>query len=257
MRPVFVGGAGLWSPGYSSPGDWLEGRHDSSVIRPPCAMIDSRIKRHTSLVTRMATEAIGQAAVQSGANLGEVPMVFGSSNGEILTAFLLLDMIEADGIPSPARFMNSVHNTASGHVSISHGNTGFSTSLAAGLSTFAMCMLEAITWLELRGGSIMISVADESLPDHLSVFGRYDPLGLAFQLSADAPSAGNLGRLSNLRRECHREPPGVIPGKLRANPVAVGLLLLEALLRGRCGPVPVALDADGWCVDLLAPEAVS
>ena len=94
--------------------------------------------------------------------------VFGSAYGEILIAFEQLDMIEREGVPSPARFKNSVHNTASGHVSIATGNTGFTTALAAGPATFAMCLLEAWVWLETHGGSVIVSVADEPLPDHLA-----------------------------------------------------------------------------------------
>ena len=65
MRPVHVAGIGLWTPGYPSPRAWLEGRHDPAAVRPTCALLDSRIGRYTSLVTRMAVEAMEQAAPQA------------------------------------------------------------------------------------------------------------------------------------------------------------------------------------------------
>jgi len=216
-------------------------------------MLGSRNGRYTSLMTRMAIAALEQAGAQSGATLSEVPTVFGSANGEIQTAFDQLDKIERESVPSPARFKNSVHNTASGHVAIATGNTGFSTALAAGRATFAMCLLEAWAWLELHGSSIIVSVADESLPDHLSIAGRYDPLGIALHLGALPPAAGALGRLSGLQpRGQLSTPASVIPGELSTNPCAAGLLLVEALLQGRAGTVPVELGGEGWSVELQA-----
>ena len=43
---------------------------------------------------------------------------------------------------------------------------------------------------------------------------------------------------------------GELPDRLRKNPCAASLPLLEALLRGTTGPVRVELDGEGWCVDL-------
>ena len=257
MRPVHVAGVGFWTPGYPSPRAWLDGWHDPAATRPTCALLDSRIGRYTSLVTRMAVEALEQAATQGGVRLKEAPTIFGSAYGEIRTAFDQLDMIEREGVPSPARFKNSVHNTASGHVSIATGNTGFSTSLAAGPATFAMCLLEAFAWLEAHGRSVIVAVADEPLPDHLAAVGRYDPLGMAFHLSADSRAAGGLGRLSDLRRRNLEWSPAGVPERLVKNPCAAGLPLVEAVLGRRSGMVPVELAGEGWSVELRAGEGAA
>ncbi len=254
MRPVHIAGVGLWTPGFATPQAWADRRHDPSELRPGCAMLQSRIGRYTSLVTRMAVAALEQAAARSGTDMKEVQTVFGSAYGEIRIAFEQLDMIEREGVPSPARFKNSVHNTASGHVSIATGNMGFTTALAAGPATFAMCLLEAWVWLETHGGSVIVSVADEPLPDHLSGVGRYDALGLAVQLSADRPEKGTGGRLSALKR---REDLGVttdIPQALVQNPCAAGLPLIDAVLHEHSGTVPVELGRSGWSVDLRFGE---
>lgn len=257
MRPVFVAGIGLWMPGYPSPKAWVEGRCDGAVTSPSCAILSSRFGRYTSLLTRMAVETVEQAAAWTRANLREIPTVFGSAYGEIQIAFKQLDMIEREGVPSPARFKNSVHNTASGHVSIATGNMGFSTALAAGRTTFAMCLMEAWAWLETHRGSIIVSIADEPLPDHLSSVGRYDPLGVAFHLSAEPPPAQSQGRLSGLRRRNRIESAARIPDRLAKNPCAVSLLLVEAVLRNLGGTVPVEIGGEGWSVDLQPREAAA
>lgn len=254
MRPVRVAGVGLWTPGYASPRAWIEGKNDPAATRPACTMLDSRIGRHTSLVTRLAIEALEQAAAQGGAHLNEVPTIFGSAYGEIRTAFDQLDMIEREGVPSPARFKNSVHNAASGHFSIASGNMGFSTALAAGPATFAMCLLEAFAWLEVHRSSVIVSVSDEPLPDHLAAVGQYDPLGIAFHLSADPRARGGLGELSNLRRRGREFSPMSLPERLAKNPCGAALLLVEAVLRRRSGTVPVELGGEGWSVEIRTGE---
>ncbi len=252
MNPLHVLGVGFWSPGYASPGAWLEQSHDPAAIRPACEMLSPRIGRYTSQVTRMAVEALAQAARQSEVDLRKVPTVFGSANGEIQIAFQQLDMIEQDGVPSPARFKNSVHNTASGHVSIAAGNMAFSTALAAGGATFAMCLLEAWAWLQARPGEVIVSVADESLPEHLSSVGQYDSMGIAFCLSS-GPSAGkNLGCIADLGRSQEPVPMPVIPKRLACNPMAAGIALMEAVHHGRSGIVPVQVGGEGWRVDFRA-----
>ncbi len=252
MKPAIVAGVGLWTPGYPTARAWVDGRNDPAATRPVCTMLNSRIGRYTSQVTRMAIEALQQAAAPSALDLREVQSIFGSAYGEIRTAFDQLDMIASEGVPSPARFKNSVHNTASGHVSIATGNMGFSTSLAAGSATLAMCLLEAFAWLDRHGGSLIVVVADEPLPDHLALVGRYDSLGIAFLLCTTTPGAGRFGRLSNLRRDRDRKSETAIPPHLIRNPCAGGLALVSALATKRSGPVAVEIGGEGWCVDFQA-----
>lgn len=247
MKPVHVTGVGLWTTGYPSAAAWVAQHPNPASTQPAPSLLRSRIGRYTSLVTRMAVEALEQAAAQGGASLPDVATVFGSAYGEIRTAFEQLDMIEREGVPSPARFKNSVHNTASGHVSIATGNMGFSTALAAGRTTFAMCLLEAFAWLNAQSGDLIVAVADEPLPEHLGDLGRYEALGAAFLLSSRLPEK-SLGQLSNVRNECAGPPPR-LPDDLVKNPCAVAVLLVDAVLRRRGGPIPIALGADGWSAD--------
>ncbi len=251
MRPIFVTGLGVWAPGFPNAEAWSIGQKDPSATRPTCDILNPRIGRYCSLVTRMAVEVFIQAGRQAGADLSQVASVFGSAYGEIQIAFEQLEMIRQEGVPSPARFKNSVHNTASGHVSIATGNTGFSTAVAAGPATVAMSLLESWAWLEAHGGAVIVCVADEPIPEYLTSAVPYQPLGIGLHLCAE-PAAENLGRLSAIRRG---DGPGSsdgegIPRRFRGNPCAPALLLFEALLGRRSGTVPLELGGSGWCADL-------
>ncbi len=255
MKPIFVTGLGFWAPGIPDAEALSAGREDPSVTRPPCDILNPRIGRYCSLVTRMAVEAFTQAGRQAGADLSRVASVFGSTYGEIQIAFEQLEMIRQEGVPSPARFKNSVHNTASGHVSIAAGNTGFSTAIAAGGATFAMALLEAWAWLEAWGGAVIVCVADEPVPEFLTDDAPYQALGAAFHLCAE-PATLALGRMSGLRRSELRQPEAAAAatGRWAGNPSAAALPLFEALLAGRAGTVPLEPGETAWCADLEAPS---
>ena len=256
MRSVWVTGVGLWAPGFPTAEAWLARHEDPSVVRPTCDILNPRIGRYCSLVTRMAIETFTQAGRRARADLSEVASVFGSAYGEIRIAFEQLEMIRLEGVPSPARFKNSVHNTASGHVSIATGNTGFSTALAAGQATFAMSLLESWVWLETHGGEVIACVADESPPEYLTAAAPYQPLGVAFALCSE-PGATALGRLSAIRRGEGHGGADRIPERWAGNPCAAALLLVEAILHERSGIVPLEPGKKAWCADLEIETEVS
>jgi len=255
MKPVHVTGIGVWTPGYASAQDWVDRRYDPAATHPPARLLNSRIGRYTSLLTRMALEVIEQAANQAGLDPGKPAMVFGSANGEIQIAIEQLDMIRQEGVPSPARFKNSVHNTAVGHAAIATGNMNFSTAIAAGSSTLAMSLLEVWVWLETHGGDAIVSVADERLPPFLENVANFAPLGVAVALSAD-PTPGSSGlRLSALEPRKDLDNP-TLDDRWIENPSAPGLLLADALMRRQEGIVALETGGEGWSVDVqVQPEA--
>jgi hypothetical protein len=251
MKPAWVLGAGLWAPRFDGIGPWIEGRRATAPGEPKAAIVPPRLARRTSFLTRMAAEALGQAA--AGADLSQVMTVYASAYGEVQTLAALLEMLHSDGILSPARFHNSVHNTPSGHISIATANRAFSTTLAAGAETVAMGLFEALALLDDRGGEAIVVFADEA-PAQIGL-PPFESLAVAVRLSAQAPPSGALGRLSGLRRaEGLRVPE--IQAEFAHNPVAPSLKLAEAIRLGRSGPVPLTLDPrGGWAVDLEAGEA--
>jgi hypothetical protein len=221
MRPVHVLGFGVWS----------------GPSEPKAALIPPKLARRTSFLSRLSAEVAGQAA--AGKEL--LRTVHASAYGEVQTLQVLLDMLNADGILSPARFHNSVHNTAAGHLSIATGNRAFSTTVSAGADTVAMGLLEAMALLQDGGQDVLLICADEApgpfgLPD-------FQSLAVALHLSARAP--GSLGSVQNLRKagEAKKWQP---PPELAHNPVAPALALVQAIQERRAGRVPLG----GWSVDL-------
>ncbi len=251
MRPIHLTGLGFWSPGFADVTAWREGRPDAAVDKPRCRLVDPRLKRGSSRFSNMLGEVVEQAATAAGLDVRTVPTIYGSSLGEIETMCILLKMLwEEEGKLSPNRFKNSVHNAASGLVSIGTVNTSFSTAIAGGDRTFETSLLEAWAYLLDAGGSAIVAIADDKPPEPLDSLGDYGPLAVGFALSAD-PVEGAL-RLSDLRRAsgpiaAHAR----VPEELAPNCAAACLELLDAALARRAGTVSLALPGRaGMCVDV-------
>lgn len=141
---------------------------------PDCSIVPSRMRRATSLLTKMLVASSAQTlhSVFGDEHLQEestdVAIVFGSAHGEIQIAVDQMAMMhDGHGQISPARFKNSVHNTAAGLISIVTKNRSASTAIAAGDDTFAMCLLEGILLLN-QYPYVMVAVGEENLPTPLS-----------------------------------------------------------------------------------------
>jgi hypothetical protein len=250
LKPAWVLGTGLWTPWFDGVDPWTVGKRAPTPGEPRAAIVPPRLMRRTSFLTRMAAEVLGQAA--AGADLSQVMTVYASAYGEVQTLATLLEMLSSDGILSPARFHNSVHNTAGGHISIATANRAFSTTLAAGPETVAMGLFEALALLDDRGGDAIVIFADEA-PGKFGL-PPFESLAVAVHLAAQPP-AGALARLSGLRRAEGLRVPEV-RADFAHNPVAPSLALVEAIRLGRSGPVPLTLDPrGGWIVDLEAADA--
>lgn len=242
-------GCGLWTPGFASWPARAAGAPDPRVAEPPCADVPARLLRGTSTVTRVAIEVTAQAAKEGSAALADVATVFASELGEVQTAVTLLAMIRAEGVPSPMRFKNSVHNTASGTASIAWQNTRFSTALSAGPDLVAMGLLEAWAWLDLHGGDLALSFAEEEIPAPLPGHESYPALGVAFLLST-RPGGAHGVTLDALRRDAS-VGPAVAPAGHAGDACAPALALLDAVTGRRAATVPLSLDAGSpWCVDV-------
>lgn len=229
MMRAAVLGVGRWSP-------------DGAAARPACAGVPASLLRGTSLATAIAVDVLRQAARAGGADLAATPTVFGSTLGEVQTAVALNAMIRAEGIPSPMRFKNSVHNAPAGVASIAHGSTRFSTSLSAGEDLVGVCLLEALAWLDANGGDVLVAIAEEDVPAPLPQRDAYAPLGVALHLRA---GGGDL-TLSRLRLDASA------PSLAHEGPPArSALALLDALAARRAGGVSLSRDpARPWCVDV-------
>jgi hypothetical protein len=249
VRPAFVRGLGLWTPGFRSAADWCEGKRDDAVRAPEASLLDGAVKRRASLVTRVAIEAFGQAARAGGADLARTASVWGTANGESTATVELLAMMgRGEGRLSPTRFHGSVHNTAAGCASIACGNERFSTTLSGGEELAGACLLEAMLLLDEGEAEVVLVLADETYAPPLGPDPPGAPLGLALHLAAEA--RGALARLSGLRFDAGggpADPPDVFAGLA----IAAALPLLE-LVHAR-GAATLALQrgpAPRWRVDV-------
>ena len=247
MRPVHLTGIGLFAVGFPNLEAFVRDEPQPSVTdAPPNAWVPQRLGRGTSLLTRMLGECAAQAAKHGGVDPKTCATVYGSALGEFETMVLLLDTIfRGDGQLSPMRFKNSVHNAASGLGSIGQGNAGFSTALAAGRRSFEASMLEGLVLASETGGDVIVSVADDELPEPFSELGAAAGLGVAFALRCEAPAESILGTVIDLRPS--REPaPAVTHFRGRSvaafakNPTLSALPLVEALLARTKGPYALA-----------------
>jgi len=261
-----VMGVGAWLPGFPDARALVEGVRRDDADAPP-ARLPVRMRRRTSLLIRMVAEVAAQASEQSGISLGTIPVVVGSAYGELGTTMEMLHEIAVDRGVSPFRFHNSVHNTASGYLSIAHENRCPATSLAAGAQTAAMALLEARTLLEDRGGDVLVVVADETLPAALTS-AIATPVSAAVILRALPGSEGEtsaaeraLGWLGDLRPEPLAPVGHARPADPDAGPARAFLRLVLAALAARARPdaAPVRIDLTGpgerpWAVTVGPPR---
>lgn len=249
MRPVFVSGLGLWSPGYPNAEAFVARQADPAVVSPAGAVFPPGIRRRASVLTRAAADAFIEAARQGGADLARVPTVYTSAYGEIVaTIEMLVQMAtEPDGLPSPTLFHNSVHNTSAGYVSIATKNPSFSTSLAGGPHGFAFGLVEAAAWLEQSGGEVVLVVFDEPPPAPFAPATPWTTFAAAFHLGAERRPQSRA-RLLNLRQQ---NVPGAVPEPFSTHTCAAALLLIDAVARGRGGTLPLSLSGEAdWAVDV-------
>ncbi len=237
MISAYVKGLGVWT------GD----------LPPPCKIVDSRLGRGTSHATRMAIDCAAQASQHAGFDLTQLAAVFGSALGEIEIAIeQLAMMLSEEGIVSPARFKNSVHNTASGVLSIASKNRGFTSAIAAGDHTLPATLLETMLLLETGKATQAIAVvADEATPEPLRSARRdneYAALGAAFALDRSPERA--LAKLT-LAQNADGEPLS-IPTPFEFNPCAAGLALHALVEAHQSGTYVLSSPplGQGWSVRL-------
>ncbi|HLT37496.1 MAG TPA: beta-ketoacyl synthase chain length factor [Enhygromyxa sp.] len=171
----YLRGIGLWTPAHPSfeswcaagmPEDFAGTPEQAASARPPAELLHPRLRRRTSVFTRATVTALEAAIQQGGASLDDVRIVLVSSFGEIETTVeLLAQLADPQGPVSPTKFHNSVHNTATGYMSIASGNHREATALAGGPHNLEIATLELLAGLAIDGGDAVLIIAEEALPD--------------------------------------------------------------------------------------------
>jgi len=246
-------GMGLWMPGFPDAQSWLSGRGVAGADTPNA---QSKQRRRSSLLVNMVADVAAQASAEAGVPLSRLRVVVGSAFGELTTLVEMLEERERDGLLSPLRFQNSVHNSAAGQLSIASKNKTPAMSLAAGNDTVAMVLLEALTLLALGGDEVLAIVADEPLPQSIRP-GLVTPAVSAALVLApdddDAPRARAV--LEDLRQA--QSPATVDRPQEVDGPCLAILPLISALGHGRDGRVKVSPAEDPrWSIMVRGPGGV-
>src|SRR5262249_35016786 len=165
------------TPGFPDARSWCLGEADPAVLAPRGRLLEGPLHRRASALTRMAIDALEEAARAAGCDLGHVPTVWASVHGEHEASVALLAMMhQGDGKLSPTRFHNCVYNTASGYASIAAGNRAPSTTLSGGRELVASALLEALCMLEAEAREVAVVLADEPLRPPFDPRGARAPL---------------------------------------------------------------------------------
>jgi hypothetical protein len=270
---AWLRGVGLWTCGHPTFDAWVAaGMPDEldppagrSEAKPAAELLHPRLRRRTSLLTRMIVTALAEAAARGGAAHEQTRYVVVSSWGEIETTVDLLGQLALPGGPiSPTAFHNSVHNTATGYLSIASGNHWPSTALAAGPHALEIGLLEACCGLRSPTGpaDVLLILAEERLP---SPFARDDAdpsFALALHLGREPGRPNHPGSLDRWLALGEGPPSAGASDRLPSLVRAV-LPLLRAIVGGSAEPIPLSdqLDAPpnragverAWVARLTAP----
>jgi hypothetical protein len=232
----------------------------SELPKLDLALLERTLRRSLSEVTRLFMHAAKLALDDAGRSAEGMHVIFASAFGEIATAeALLAEAYDANG-SSPARFRNSVHNTAAGLLSISSRNQLACTAVAAGWETVAMALFEAAAQLANGDDPVLLVFAEERVPTALSAEHSHGPLAAAFVLTRrDEPHARRRGTLANLRRAPRAALDLALHGDAYAaddaHPLAGVLALAHALARGGSSTLALGEGSHPWCVDVHAEQA--
>lgn len=260
---VWVAGVGLWLPGVADAQAFAEGARGLEAPRdyapPGGRSIDARSRRRASRLSRAMADACAEAVAQAGADPSRVATVFGSALGEATTMIHLLDQMWRGQEMSPMGFATSVHSAASGVVSISSGNRGFTTSLSADFDTVAAALSEAWGWVQTHNEPVVVICGDDDAPkDFVPEDEAFDLMAAAVCLvpatHPPSPSARPLMRLSLPQIHTPDRSPETLSPRVARNPQAALVDLVAAVLARK--PAWVRLDrglGSGYCVKLEQP----
>jgi hypothetical protein len=222
-------GVGVWTASQPTLASFLAGRQpelEPALARAETQLLTPRMRGRASSLTLMFANVIEQATAAAQVDRAELPMIFASAYGEMVTTLTLLDMLNApDARLSPAKFQASVHNTAAGQLSIAEHNRSFSTSLAAGHDSVAMALIEAHAWLARTPGCVVVACADEAAPRALAPQLGYEALAAAWVLSNVSNRRPVLARLGRVVKA----DDVYESGSERDNPCAAALPFSRAL----------------------------
>lgn len=235
---VAVLGCGAFIPGFDGLAGWVRGERSAEHEAPKAEIVPPRQRRRASPLSKALADAYAEALAATALDPALVASVFGSAIGEATTMVGLLDQMWSDsGMLSPMRFATSVHNAASGMISIATNNRGMTTAIGADYDTPAMALLEGIGLVLARGASVIVCCGDEAPPEDLVPDGiGWSLMTAAIVLCPSSEAPASSPRLSDLAiSAANLSPSETSSGALGRNP-NVGLLdLVVAIHSGAAG----------------------
>lgn len=198
-------------------------------------MLPANERRRTTPVINIALQCI-QKLLRDYDDLQAISTVFASSDGDLEIADKISTALAEDKkIISPTLFHNSVYNAPAGYWSIASLMRGPSTSLSAGDATFMCGLQEAVTQVEVEGGTLFYVAYDYPAPQLLDSCRHFDyPLAIAMRLGEEAEYKvlGTL-TLEDIDKAADESNCRNVSLELlrKSSPVGSGLPLIEALVR--------------------------
>jgi len=239
-------GAGVWGRGLCGIAD-LRARYaedaplgDVPFVAPKPEAIPSRERRRAGLTINLAVAVAHEACEVAGIDKSEVPSVFVSAMGDTdITDYMCRKLTHPEKLLSPTKFHNSVHNAPSGYWSISAENRAPSTFVGGYRESFGAGLLEAASQVQATRQPVLLVGYD--IQDHApfsSVTRVDESLACALVLApgdhirGDAPGLQVLAQVTPNRGTVEPGLPhaSALAEVAAANPVGVGLTLLEAMV---------------------------
>lgn len=198
------------APSLQTPAQWQQWAKSPHFERPDVAIpkldfIPMMQRRRLSKFARLCCYTLHHLGAGN-----QLQMVFVSRFGDLAKTDELIDNVIDQQPLSPAQFGLSVHNAVAGQYSIFTDNKLPSTTISAGVDSFHMGMLDAITRLEQSNDDELIFVCTESITPK-----RYQPFikeqqiehsvaivlsqsqGRCCELSFEQPTEANLAQTIN------------------------------------------------------------
>lgn len=199
-QEVAVLGCGAFVPGFDGLAGWASGKASTDHDAPKGGIVPLRQRRRASPLSKALADAYAEALGETKLEASSVASVFGSAIGEASTMIGLLDQMWSDStMLSPMRFATSVHNAASGMISIATDNRGMTTAIGADYDTPAMALLEGIGLVLGRGESVIVCCGDEAPPENLVPDGAgWGLMTAAIALCPSNEASASSPRLSDL-----------------------------------------------------------
>jgi hypothetical protein len=245
---VCLAGQAVLAPGLA---DWSAARavlQGSAPYVPgpapdPAPTLLPATERRRALASVRWALAVAQQALE-GRDADGVATVFASCGGDgAITHQICEALASPQGVVSPTRFHNSVHNAPAGYWSIATRSQAASTSLSGFEGSFAIGLLEAAAQAAIERRSVLLVAYDLPYPEPMhALWPVAHPFASALLL--DPPGSGPVTFRLDLRPGAGRGvawPPS-IPAAFQSNPAAQALPLLAACLRA--GPPALALPYD-------------